>query len=69
MDFTSQLEKIDIPTLFTCGRYDEATPASTAYFSSLTPHSTFHVFENSAHMGYVEEPEAYVQVMNAFLDD
>lgn len=67
-DCTLQLETIKIPTLYTCGRYDEATPASTEYFSSLTPISQFHVFENSAHMPYLEQPEEYVKVMKEFLE-
>jgi len=67
IDFTSQLKEITVPTLFTCGRFDEATPESTEYFSSLTPHSKFHVFENSAHMPYIEEPAEYLRVVREFL--
>ena len=66
-DCTDRLSEISIPTLYTCGRYDEATPASTEYFSSKTPNAAFHVFEESAHMAYIEEPEQYRQVMNEFL--
>lgn len=66
-DCTSQLKEITCPTLFTCGRFDEATPESTQYYSSLTPNSKFHVFENSAHMPYVEEPEEYLHVIGEFL--
>ncbi|MEH7437669.1 proline iminopeptidase-family hydrolase [Neobacillus drentensis] len=68
-DCTAQLKDISCPTLFTCGRFDEATPESTEYFSSLTPNSRFHVFENSAHMPYVEEPEEYLQVVGEFLKE
>ncbi|MBM6617812.1 proline iminopeptidase-family hydrolase [Bacillus suaedaesalsae] len=67
-DCTGQLATIKVPTLYTCGRYDEATPASTEYFHSLTPNSKFHVFENSAHMPYIEETEEYVKVMREFLN-
>ncbi|MDY0395826.1 proline iminopeptidase-family hydrolase [Virgibacillus halophilus] len=67
IDFTSRLKRIGIPTLFTCGRYDEATPESTEFFSSITPGSKFHVFEESAHMAYVEEPQEYLRIINAFL--
>lgn len=68
-DCTKQLQNITIPTLFTCGRYDEATPESTKYFSELTPNSKFHVFEKSAHMAYVEERDAYLQVVREFLSN
>ncbi|MDQ6598399.1 proline iminopeptidase-family hydrolase [Bacillus salipaludis] len=66
-DCTSQLSEITCPTLYTCGRYDEATPESTKYFSSLTPQSEFHVYENSAHLPYIEEPEEYLRVVGSFL--
>ena len=66
-DVTPQLKEITCPTLFTCGRFDEATPESTEYYSRLTPGSHFHVFENSAHMPYMEEPEEYLKVIGTFL--
>lgn len=68
-DCTQQLKDIDIPALYTCGRYDEATPESTEYFSRLTPNSKFHVFEKSAHMPYLEETDEYVRVIRDFLDN
>ncbi|MEW9110118.1 proline iminopeptidase-family hydrolase [Cytobacillus gottheilii] len=67
-DCTQQLKEIEIPSLYTCGRYDEATPQSTQSFSELTPNSAFHVFEKSAHMPYIEEPEQYVNVISNFLN-
>lgn len=66
-DCTSKLKDIHIPTLYTCGRYDEATPESTKYFCSLTPGAKFHVFENSAHMPYLEEEYEYLNVVKKFL--
>lgn len=66
-DCTSRLKEIASPTLYTCGRFDEATPETTEYYSKLTPHSQFHVFENSAHMPYIEDSEEYLQVVGDFL--
>jgi proline iminopeptidase len=66
-DCTSRLKEIASPTLFTCGRFDEATPETTKYYSSITPNSQFHVFENSAHMPYIEEPEEYLRIIGDFL--
>jgi proline iminopeptidase len=67
-DCTEQLKEINVPTLYTCGRYDEATPKSTEYFSTLTPNGKFHIFEQSAHMPYIEEQEEYVKVIGNFLN-
>jgi proline iminopeptidase len=66
-DCTSQLKEIDCSTLYTCGRFDEATPETTEYYSSVTPNSEFHVFENSAHMPYMEEREEFLRVIGGFL--
>lgn len=68
-DCTQQLKSIQIPTLYTCGRFDEATPESTEYFSNLTPNSKYHVFEQSAHMPYIEETETYLHVIGDFLKE
>lgn len=66
-DRTDRLHEISVPTLFTCGRYDECTPEATTWFHQLIPHSEMVVFEQSAHMGQLEETEAYLQVIRNFL--
>ncbi|MFB5196077.1 proline-specific peptidase family protein [Neobacillus sp. KR4-4] len=66
-DCTPQLKEITCPTLYTCGRFDEATPETTQYYSTLTPGSSFHVYEHSAHMPYVEEPDVFLRVSGDFL--
>jgi proline iminopeptidase len=68
-DCTSRLKEITCPALYTCGRFDEATPESTQHYSSLTPNSAYHVFEKSAHMPYVEEPDEYMQVIGRFVNE
>lgn len=66
-DCTSQLKDLTCPVLYTCGRFDEATPETTQYYSDVTRDSKFHVFENSAHMPYIEEPEEYITIIGNFL--
>jgi proline iminopeptidase len=68
-DCTSKLHEVTCPTLYTCGRYDEATPETTEYYRSLTPNARMHVFEKSAHMPYMEETEEYLQVIGDFLKE
>lgn len=67
-DVTDRLNEIEIPSLFTCGRFDEATPKTTEYYASLVPGAEYHVFENSAHMPGVEEPQAFANKMREFLN-
>lgn len=66
-DVTGKLGELEMPALFLCGRYDEATPDTTAYYQSLVKNSRFHVFENSAHLAMVEETDEYVRVVREFL--
>jgi proline iminopeptidase len=66
-DCTPRLHEIESPSLFLCGRFDEATPESTSYFSSLVKDSKLHIFEESAHSPYREQPDEYVKVVNKFL--
>ncbi|KIL37357.1 proline iminopeptidase [Cohnella kolymensis] len=65
-DCTPHLPHIALPSLFLCGRYDEASPESTRYYQSLVPGAQLHVFENSSHMSYLEETNAYVAVVRSF---
>ncbi len=66
-DRTGRLHEITVPTLFTCGRYDEATPDATAWYQSLLPGSEIAVFEQSAHVPHLEETGRYLQVVRDFL--
>jgi proline iminopeptidase len=66
-DCTDRLGEIEQSTLFTCGRYDEATPETTAWYQSLLSLSELAIFENSAHMPHLEETERYLQTIRIFL--
>jgi proline iminopeptidase len=66
-DRSARLGEITIPTLFTCGRFDEATPESTTFFQGLVPGSELAIFESSAHLAHVEESPAYLQRVGDFL--
>ncbi|MGI2328362.1 proline iminopeptidase-family hydrolase [Planococcus sp. YIM B11945] len=67
-DATERLAEIDLPSLFTCGRFDEATPETTEYYASLMPGSEFHVFENCSHTPGTEDPEAFANKIREFLN-
>lgn len=67
-DATGHLHDIEIPALFSCGRFDEAAPESTEYYAGLVPDAELHIFENSSHMPGIEEPEAYLEVVREWLN-
>lgn len=64
---SGRLKEIAVPVLFTCGRYDEATPDATSWYAALLPGSEVRVFENSAHMPHLEEEDAYLEALRVFL--
>jgi proline iminopeptidase len=66
-DYTGRLREIRCPALFTCGRYDECTPAASAHYQSLLPGAYLKVFESASHEHHLEQPEHYFQVVRAFL--
>ena len=66
-DRSGRLDEIAAPTLVTCGRYDEVTPACAETLQRGIPDAELYVFENCAHMAHLEEPEHYVRVVRDFL--
>ncbi len=63
-----QLQKITMPTLFTCGEYDEATPAATRYFQENLPGSQLHILKDASHEHHIEKREEYLSVAKEFLN-
>ncbi len=66
-DRTKRLGEITIPTLFTCGRFDEATPQATRWYQSLVSGSELAIFEQSAHCAHLEETDRYLERVRDFL--
>ncbi|MBF9239718.1 proline iminopeptidase-family hydrolase [Hymenobacter sp. BT683] len=64
---TAALKNLTLPVLYLCGRYDEATPTSTAFFQKRTPNSQLVVFENASHTAYREVPNLYFKTVREFL--
>jgi proline-specific peptidase len=67
-DRIADLPEISVPTLVTCGRYDEITPACSETIVAGIPDARMVVFEKSAHVAHLEEPEEYASTVEEFLD-
>jgi proline-specific peptidase len=67
-DIIDRLPEIEAPTLVTSGRYDEATELIAGTVHRGIRGSEWVVFENSAHCAHAEEPEAYMRVLNGFIE-
>jgi L-proline amide hydrolase len=66
-DITDQLHKISVPTLLISGRHDEATPHIVEQIHTRIPGAQWKIFEDSSHMPHVEEQEAFLETVEAFL--
>jgi proline-specific peptidase len=62
----NRLPLLKCPTLFVCGRNDEATPEAHEHFASLVNRSELHIFEASAHHPQLTERDAYLEAVSMF---
>jgi len=67
-DITGRLGELDMPVLLTVGRHDEMWPAHMEEMRQRIPDAELVVFEDSSHMAFVEERNAYMATMRRFLD-
>ena len=56
-----------MPVLATAGRHDEARPDRMREVAGLLQDAELAIFENSSHMAFVEERDAYVDRARSFL--
>ena len=66
-DVRGRLLGIAAPALVLGGRYDECAPAIQEDLHCRLPGSEWVVFEQSAHLPHLEEPERFREVVEGFL--
>ena len=68
IDVTAELPKFTFPVLVITGRYDMNVAPLTAWrMYKAIPGAKLIIFAKSGHLPSYEEPDKYVQVVNAFL--
>lgn len=67
-DVTSRLGEIDVPVLFVAGEHDEARPETLARFAEQVDDARLEVLPGVAHASLSKAPEAYMQIVEQFLD-
>jgi proline iminopeptidase len=67
-DVSHRLGEIDVPTLITCGEYDELRPAHAEDMQRQIPNAQLEVFSGASHVTMAEVPEAYRARLNEFFD-
>lgn len=67
-NLASRLPDIRQPTLVLHGRFDAVLAAETSWnIHNVLPNSTFHVFERSGHMPFIEERGPFIRHVTDFL--
>lgn len=66
-DLTPRLPEVHVPTLFTCGRHDEARPETVAQFCGLIHDARMLVLEEASHEHHLERPDTYLAAVRNFL--
>lgn len=67
-DLTDQLKEISAPTLVIAGAQDVSTPpAVVEVLAQGIPNAEFHVVDGAAHLGNIEAPEKFGQLISEFL--
>ncbi len=66
-DRVHRLGEIDVPTLITFGLHDEFTEPCAETLERGISHCEKRIFERSAHMAHLEQPEEYARVIGEFL--
>ncbi len=66
-DVVERLNEIAVPTMVLAGRYDECVPEHMWEMHQRIAGSRFELFESSAHMPFIEEPDKFDAVMRDFL--
>jgi L-proline amide hydrolase len=66
-DAIQRAGNINVRTLLLTGRHDYMTEAMMKPWSQTIPVVEWVVLENSSHMGHLEEPERYLELLKEFL--
>ncbi|TAJ45705.1 proline iminopeptidase-family hydrolase [Methanofollis fontis] len=64
-----RLHEIGIPALFTCGEFDEASPATTAHYHRMMPGSEIAVFSGGSHEHHLEDTAHYLSLVRGYLEE
>jgi non-heme chloroperoxidase len=68
-DYRALLPSLDVPTLVCFGADEKLTsPRAGEYIVAHMPQAELRVFDRSSHMPFYEEPDAFNQVVEAFME-
>ncbi len=65
-DRTPDLHRLQVPTYFVCGEFDEATPESTRKYAELAKARDFRVIPDCSHSALIENEGDYLKIIRDF---
>lgn len=68
-DRSSEIEKIKIPVLFTCGEFDEVSSETCQKYSDSMVNSKLFVIKDAAHMAHLEKKDEYNELLSKFISE
>ena len=66
-DRVIQLQKVECPTLFICGEYDEASPNTAKQYTKTMVNADFVEIKNASHAILAEKPSQLIKTVNHFI--
>ncbi len=66
-DLSPRLGEVTVPTLLTCGEWDEALPSTLLAYRDALPKGSLAVLPGSSHMHMVEKPALYAAIVREHL--
>lgn len=64
-----ELKTIKVPTLLTCGEYDESRPPTVQFYQQQIPDARFVMIPNSGHATMYDNPQVNIKAIADFLDE
>lgn len=66
-DWMDEIATVDVPVMIVHGDYDTVAPEAIDAYLETLPDAGAVVIEDAGHMGFVERPARYVEIVDAFL--
>ena len=66
-DITPRLPEVRVPALVVSGEHDEATPAVVAPLVEAFKDARWELFEDASHSTHLEQPDRFLELVEAFL--
>lgn len=66
-DVTDEMDRFQMPILFTCGEFDECPPTTVSKYHMAVKNSKFAVIKGGSHFHFIENPQEFKEIVSGFL--